>query len=251
MPRATWKGFLRLSLVTCPVYLVPAATKTKSIRLKQIRFTRPVPEPEPEDEEEELARPPTGRRGAMSAAVPFPSPPARSREAEAPAPSFPDAPRPGPATRIALQPVDREAGEQLERSEVTRGYEYDSGQFVTLTRNIDIADDLVQDMLTRAVATASVAGGHGFTRLALHPVAQPVCQGRAPQCPHGRTGHHRRLPRALAPWNVDWPVLFACKRCQTDGGRKNERLNLPRRLDCCSAVYPLVLGLALTRNERM
>ena len=24
MPRASWNGFLRLSLVTCPVYLVPA-----------------------------------------------------------------------------------------------------------------------------------------------------------------------------------------------------------------------------------
>ena len=29
MPRATWKGFLRLSLVSCPVYLTPAATRTK------------------------------------------------------------------------------------------------------------------------------------------------------------------------------------------------------------------------------
>src|SRR5260221_8657089 len=25
MPRATWRGFLRLSLVSCPVYLMPAA----------------------------------------------------------------------------------------------------------------------------------------------------------------------------------------------------------------------------------
>jgi non-homologous end joining protein Ku len=33
MPRASWKGFLRLSLVSCPIYLSPASTRTKSIRL--------------------------------------------------------------------------------------------------------------------------------------------------------------------------------------------------------------------------
>jgi DNA end-binding protein Ku len=36
MPRASWKGFLRLSLVSCPVYLSPATTRTKSIRLHQV-----------------------------------------------------------------------------------------------------------------------------------------------------------------------------------------------------------------------
>jgi len=36
MPRATWNGFLRLSLVSCPVYLSPATTETKRIRLNQI-----------------------------------------------------------------------------------------------------------------------------------------------------------------------------------------------------------------------
>ena len=32
MPRASWRGFLRLSLVTGPVYLSPATTHTKPIR---------------------------------------------------------------------------------------------------------------------------------------------------------------------------------------------------------------------------
>ena len=32
MPRASWKGFLRLSLVSCPIYLSPATTRKKSIR---------------------------------------------------------------------------------------------------------------------------------------------------------------------------------------------------------------------------
>jgi DNA end-binding protein Ku len=36
MPRASWNGFLRLSLVTCPVYLVPATSETGRIRLNQL-----------------------------------------------------------------------------------------------------------------------------------------------------------------------------------------------------------------------
>ena len=36
MPRSSWKGVLRLSLVSCPVYLLPATTKTKTIRLNQV-----------------------------------------------------------------------------------------------------------------------------------------------------------------------------------------------------------------------
>ena len=39
----------------------------------------------------------------------------------------------GPATRIALQPVDRDTGQAIERDEVVRGYEYERGQFVTFT----------------------------------------------------------------------------------------------------------------------
>ena len=27
MPRASWRGFLRLSLVSCPIYLSPATTR--------------------------------------------------------------------------------------------------------------------------------------------------------------------------------------------------------------------------------
>jgi DNA end-binding protein Ku len=36
MPRASWNGFLRLSLVTCPVYLAPATTESKRIRFNQL-----------------------------------------------------------------------------------------------------------------------------------------------------------------------------------------------------------------------
>lgn len=36
MPRASWNGFLRLSLVTCPVYLAPATTEAKRVRFNQL-----------------------------------------------------------------------------------------------------------------------------------------------------------------------------------------------------------------------
>jgi hypothetical protein len=54
MPRASWKGFLRLSLVSCPVYLTPATTRTKSIRLHQVWVpgARPSVPTEANDEDE-------------------------------------------------------------------------------------------------------------------------------------------------------------------------------------------------------
>jgi non-homologous end joining protein Ku len=48
MPRASWRGFLRLSLVSCPIYLSPATTRTKTIRLHQVW----LPEPADMDEED-------------------------------------------------------------------------------------------------------------------------------------------------------------------------------------------------------
>ena len=121
MPRASWKGFLRLSLVSCPVYLSPATTRTKTIRLNQVWVPRPETRPEPLDVDEEDEQPPRGTRG-------------QSREE----PSFPDQPEPepeyaGPATRIALRPHDPHTGEEIDREEVRKGYEYERGQFVTFT----------------------------------------------------------------------------------------------------------------------
>jgi hypothetical protein len=48
MPRASWSGFLRLSLVSCPVYLSPATTRTKSLRLHQVWRPAAADEPGPE-----------------------------------------------------------------------------------------------------------------------------------------------------------------------------------------------------------
>ena len=48
MPRASWRGFLRLSLVSCPIYLSPATTRTKPIRLHQV--WQPAPDDVDEDD---------------------------------------------------------------------------------------------------------------------------------------------------------------------------------------------------------
>ena len=42
MPRASWRGFLRLSLVSCPIYLSPATTRTKPIHLHQVWQPAPI-----------------------------------------------------------------------------------------------------------------------------------------------------------------------------------------------------------------
>ena len=63
MPRASWRGFLRLSLVSCPVYLSPATTRTKSIRLHQVWVPRgrPAETAEVEEKDEPTSRGRTGR----------------------------------------------------------------------------------------------------------------------------------------------------------------------------------------------
>jgi hypothetical protein len=42
MPRARWRGHLRLSLVSCPIYLSPATARTKPIRLHQVWQASPA-----------------------------------------------------------------------------------------------------------------------------------------------------------------------------------------------------------------
>src|ERR1700726_2310609 len=117
MPRASWRGFLRLSLVSCPVYLTPATTRTKSIRLHLV-WAPSARRPEMEAEEEDEAQGASGRtvRKPLDIA-------AGADETE-------DV---GPVTRIALQPVDRETGKAIERDEVAKGYEFERGQYGTFT----------------------------------------------------------------------------------------------------------------------
>ena len=117
MPRASWKGFLRLSLVSCPVYLSPATTRTKPIRLHQVWVPRGRPaEVSGTDEEDERQQTP-----ARQAA----------REPEEVGTDGPE--EVGPATRIALQPVERDTGEFIEPAEIVKGYEFERGEYVTFT----------------------------------------------------------------------------------------------------------------------
>src|ERR1051325_5861683 len=121
MPRASWKGFLRLSLVSCPVYLSPATSRTKAIRLNQVWVPRTWPaEPGDTEEEDEPTR--TNRGRDMSR---------RTAELVDNADEEPE--YAAAATRIALRPHDPQTGEEIDRDEVRKGYEYERGQFVTFT----------------------------------------------------------------------------------------------------------------------
>src|SRR5262249_35021437 len=61
MPGASWSGFLRLSLVSCPIYLSPATTRTKSIRLHQVWRPAAANEPDADlpdrDQDKQVAHP--------------------------------------------------------------------------------------------------------------------------------------------------------------------------------------------------
>jgi DNA end-binding protein Ku len=140
MPRASWKGFLRLSLVSCPVYLLPASSRAKAIRLHQVWVPGRAPDPAPQlDSEDERPAPRTdsfagGQSSEARRGSTFPTayedrqPASRDRVPLADQSEY-DA----SATRIALRPVDRDTGEEIERDEVVKGYEYERGQFVTFT----------------------------------------------------------------------------------------------------------------------
>src|SRR5438874_2446588 len=141
MPRASWKGFLRLSLVSCPVYLSPATSRTKSIRLNQVWVPRARPaEPVDMEENQQDVAPISRGRGISQRAAEL------AAEAEE---------EPGyaaPATRIALRPHDPHTGEEIDRDEVRKGYEYERGQFVTFTpeelKALDVESSHTIDLTT-------------------------------------------------------------------------------------------------------
>jgi DNA end-binding protein Ku len=140
MPRASWRGFLRLSLVSCPIYLSPASTRTKSIRLNQVWQPRTRPAPVEDDEEDEQAYRPALRS--------FSEDMRGNALAETPSP-----------TRVALHPHDPLTGEEIEREEVVKGYEYERGRFVTFTaeelKALDVESSKIID-LERFVPRAEV-----------------------------------------------------------------------------------------------
>jgi DNA end-binding protein Ku len=133
MPRASWKGFLRLSLVSCPIYLSPAATRTKSIRLHQVWQPRTSRiDPADDAEEDERPHPPAIR--SFNEVV-------EDAASDLPAPS-----------RVALRPHDPNTGEEIEREEVAKGYEYERGEFVTFTsaelKALDVESSKIIDLET-------------------------------------------------------------------------------------------------------
>jgi DNA end-binding protein Ku len=133
MPRAIWRGFLRLSLVTCPIYLSPATTRTKPIRLHQVWQPAPV-----DVDEDELPDRNAGQQGSALLA------PQLAADAK------PDADQSRAATRIALRPHDPGTGEEIDKREIVKGYEYGRGQFVTFTpeelKALDVESSKVIDL---------------------------------------------------------------------------------------------------------
>src|SRR5690348_4357022 len=133
MPRASWRGFLRLSLVSCPIYLSPAITRTKPIRLHQVWQPRRVAEPSEPLEQDRSAD------MADRSAAPLAPDEIEDRVRQT-----------SPATRINLRPHDPGTGEEVERDDVIKGYEYQRGQFVTFTpqelKALDVESSKVIDL---------------------------------------------------------------------------------------------------------
>jgi len=133
MPRASWRGYLRLSLVSCPIYLSPATARTTPIRLHQVWRATPADEAgdvSDQDREQDVPERPGSRL----------TPDYVEDQAE----------RVRPATRIALRPHDPTTGEEIEKEEVVRGYEYERGQYVTFTpdelKALDLESSQVIDL---------------------------------------------------------------------------------------------------------
>ena len=99
MPRASWRGFLRLSLVSCPVYLSPATTRTKPIRLHQVWQPAPV-----DVAEDALSDRGEGQQGSAASAPQLPADNASADGDQSPA-----------ATRVTLRPHDPATGEEIEQ----------------------------------------------------------------------------------------------------------------------------------------
>ena len=133
MPRASWRGHLRLSLVSCPVYLSPATARIKPIRLHQVWRAASTREPdeqpdqfgEPDVTDLRASRPDSGQVEDRTEPV-------------------------APVSRITLLPHDPTTGEEIEKDEVVRGYEYERGQYVTFTpdelKALDLESSKVIDL---------------------------------------------------------------------------------------------------------
>ena len=133
MSRASWRGFRRLSLVSCPIYLSPATSRTKPIRLHQVWRRAPA-------EEADNEPPPVkGQEPSDGWAPRFSDADSHEQADQTPA-----------ATRITLRPHEPSTGEEVDKEEVVKGYEYRRGQFVTFTaeelKALDVESSKVIDL---------------------------------------------------------------------------------------------------------
>src|SRR5207248_1520435 len=134
MPRASWRGFLRLSLVSCPIYLSPATIRAKSIRLRQVWQPTPV-----DVDEDDLPDRGGGQQGSAPLVPRLLADNAIADRDQSPA-----------ATGITLRPHDPGTGEEINKREVVKGYEYSRGQFLTFTaeemKALDVESSKVIDL---------------------------------------------------------------------------------------------------------
>src|SRR5437868_5538609 len=105
MPRASWRGFLRLSLVSCPIYLSPATIRAKSIRLHQVWQPAPV-----DVDEDDLPDRGGGRQGSAPSVSRLPADNASADGDQSPpppgSPSGPMIPEPARRSRRARSSRD-------------------------------------------------------------------------------------------------------------------------------------------------
>src|SRR5205807_7118123 len=100
-PRANWKGFLRLSLVTCPVALYPATSDTEKVSFNQINRK-------------------TGHR-------------------------------------IKYVKVDADTGDEVANEDIVKGYEFDKGQYIEVTKE-ELEEPALES--TRTIEIDEFVGRH-------------------------------------------------------------------------------------------
>src|SRR5207302_5316498 len=123
-----------LSLVSCPIYLSPATTRAKSTRLHQVWQPAPV-----DVAEDALSDRGEGQQGSAPSAP-------RLLVDDA----GPDGDQSPAATRVMLRPHDPATGEEIDKHQVVKGYEYARGEFVTFTaeelKALDVESSKVIDL---------------------------------------------------------------------------------------------------------
>jgi non-homologous end joining protein Ku len=120
--------------VSCPIYLSPATSRTKPIGLRQV--WRLAPENGAEDEalepslREEFTEPSLPELGGHGGGYGADQRPA--------------------ITPVMIRPHDPRTGEEIDKAEVVKGYEYGRGQFITFTpeelKTLDIESSKVIDL---------------------------------------------------------------------------------------------------------